>query len=331
MNMTDFDKKLLFELDKDARMSFTDLAKALGTSPQVVKYHVQKLQDDGILEHIWAFVDYDKAGYHVFWGYWFKFVGLTKEIETAMYADFSTNKNIPIVMRTDGYADAMLGIIGKDVFEHNKILQNIFAKYGSYIATNDIVIGLSFKKFPRTYLIGAENVEGEQETSGGITEEVKLSEIDRKMISLLQTDGRMEFTKMAQKIGVAPGLIQKHFVQLKKLGVIPKITFTPNYKLMDMVLYRVLLKVGQFDTTRVNALYDFCKKHPNIISYVKCMGNWQIMLDVEIDNREKLRDVLRIIKQEFQDVIFQIEVNEVYKIDKFTQMAIEYPELAAIF
>lgn len=325
--MTEFDKKLLFELDKDARASFTDIAKTLGTSPQVVKYHFQNLQDDGVLEHIWAFVDYDKAGYHVFWGYWLKFVGLTKEIETAMYADLVSNKNIPIVLRTDGYADAMIGIIGKDVFEHNKILQSVFATYGKYIASNDIVIGLTFKKFPRTYLIGTENLEGERTTSGGSTEEVKLSEIDRKILSLLQMDGRMEFTKMAQKIGTTPGLVQKHYAQLVKQEVITKITYTPNFEKMEMVLYRVLLKIGAFDSERVASLYTFCKKHPNIISYVKTMGNWQMMLDVEIENRAKLRDVLRVIKQEFKDLIFQIEVNEVYKMDKFTQMAIEYSEL----
>ncbi len=57
------------------------------------------------------------------------------------------------------------------------------------------------------------------------------------------------------------------------------------------------------------------------------MGNWQLMLDIEIQDRSHLRDILRTLKQEFQDIIFQIETNEVYQIDKFTQMAIEYPNI----
>jgi len=59
--LTEFDKKLLFELDKDGRASFTELAIMLDTSPQVIKYHYQKLEDEGILRHFWAFIDYDKA------------------------------------------------------------------------------------------------------------------------------------------------------------------------------------------------------------------------------------------------------------------------------
>ena len=33
------------------------------------------------------------------------------------------------------------------------------------------------------------------------------------------------------------------------------------------------------------------------------------------------------MKNQFKDIIRQVEINEIYQIDKFTQMAIEYPEL----
>lgn len=325
--MTEFDKKLLFELDKDGRKSFTEIAKTLETSPQVVKYHLEKLQDDGVIKHFWAFIDYDKAGYHVFWAYWLKFAGLTQESEAAMYEDFRANMNIPIVMRCDGYADVMLGVIGRDVFEHNKVLQSVFAKYGQYIVANDVVVGLSFHKFPRAYLIGGKNTEGEQKTSGGTPGEVKLSELDRKILSLLQIDGRMEFTRIAKKCAVTAGLVQKHYVRLVREGVITKITYTPDYEKMGMVLYRVLFKIVQFNSARVDALLAFCAQHPNIINYVTAMGNWQLMVDIEIDDRAHLRELLRTLKHEFKDVVFAIEINEVYKIDKFTQMAVEYPKL----
>lgn len=325
--LTEFDKKLLFELDKDGRASFTELATMLDTSPQVIKYHYQKLEDEGILRHFWAFIDYDKADYSVFWGYWLKFSGLTKEAETEMYADFKGNKYIPIVMRCDGYADVMLGIIGHDVFHHNQVLQGVFEKYGQYVAESDLAVGLSFHKFPRTYFIGGNNEIGEYKMSGGTTEKVKLSELDRKILSLLQVDGRMEFTKIAKKVGVTAGLVQKHYKKLWEKGVITKITYTPGYGEMGMTLYRVLFKIGQFNSKRVDELYQFCLKHPNIIHYVKSMGNWELMLDIEIEDRTKLRNVIRTMKQQFKDIITRVEINEVYKMDKFTQMAVEYPDL----
>ena len=327
MNLTELDKKILFELDKDGRASFSEIARIIGSTPQVVKYHYEQLVENQVIEKFWAFIDYDKADYSFFWGYWLKFSGLTKEKEEGMYVEFNANKYIPIIMRCDGYYDVMLGIISRDIFHHNEILQDIFNKYGSYITTSDIFVGLGFIKFPRTYLANKENEFQKYSVSGGTKEKIKLSENDRKIMSLLQMDGRMEFTEIAKILGVSVGLVHKHFHKLEKNEVITKITYTLNYQKIGMLLYRVCFKIIQFDKNRIDELYKFCCLHPNIINYVKGMGNWELLLDIEMENRESLRDLIREIKNEFKDIVHQIEINEIYKMDKFTQMAIEYPEL----
>ena len=327
LKLTDLDKRILFELDKNGRSSFSKIAKSTGTSPQVVKYRFARLQEYGAIKHFWAFIDYDRAGYSFFWGYWLKFSGMTAEQEEEMYAKFRANKYIPIVMRCDGYADCMIAIIAKDVFHHNQILQEIFNEYGQYIVMSDIVVGLGFIKFLRSYLIGEENKENVFSLSGGSTETVKLTEIERKILSLLQQDGRMEFTEIAKIIGVTPALIHRYYTRLVKEGVITRTTYTLNYDVVDLKLFRVLFKIKQFNKERIEALFQFCLKNPNIINYVKVMGNWQLMLDIETRDLDELRNLLRQMKHDFNEIIFEVEINEVYKMDKFTQMTIEYPEL----
>lgn len=327
MNISELDRKILFELDRDGRASFSKIARIIGSTPQVVKYHYERMIDKEIIEKFWAFIDYDKAGYPFFWGYWLKFSGLTKEKEEEMYADFRGNTHIPIIMRSDGYADVMLGIISKDVFHHNEVLQSVFERYGEYITASDIVVGLGFIKFPRTYMVGKPNEFSSFSPSGGTKEAVKLSETDRKIMSLLQMDGRMEFTEMARALGVSVGLVHKHYAKLVRNGLITKITYTLNYQNLGLMLYRVLFRIVQFDKKRVDDLYNFCSQHPNIINYVKVMGNWQLMLDIEIESREELRDLVREMRNLFKDVIHRVEINEIYQMDKFTQMAIEFPDL----
>lgn len=327
MKLTELNKKILFELDKDGRASFSKIARSIGTTPQVVKYHYEQLMDDGIIKHFWAFIDYDKVDYSFFWGYWLKFSGLSKEKEAEMYADFNANKYIPIVMRSDGYADVLIGIISRDIFHHNEILQSVFAKYGQYITMSDIFVGLGFIKFPRTYFVDKENEFKKFAVSGGTKAKIKLAEIDRKIISLLLIDGRMEFTKMAKILGVSVGLIHKHYMKLEKNEIITKITYTLDHQKIGLLFYRVCFKMIQFDQKRIDDLYAFCCKHKNIINYVKGMGSWDLLLDIEIESREELRELIRNIKNEFKDIIHRVEINEIYQMDKFTQMAVEYPEL----
>ncbi|HEX8974109.1 MAG TPA: winged helix-turn-helix transcriptional regulator [Patescibacteria group bacterium] len=327
MNLSDLDKKILFELDKDGRASFSEIARTIGSTPQVVKYHVEQLQENGIIKHFWAFTDYDKMDYSFFWGYFLKFAGLTKEKEEEMYQDLNSNKYVPIIQRTDGHADVLIGIIARDVFHHNEILQDIYNKYGQYITYSDILVGLGFIKFPRTYLVGKQNEFQKHAVSGGTTEKTKLSETDRKIVSLLLQDGRMEFTKIAKILNVSVGLVHKHYQRLEKSGVITKITYTIDYQKAGLLFYRVAFKIMQFNQERIDELYKYCCIHPKIINYVKGMGSWELFLDIEVESREQLRDILREMKEKFRDIITRVEPNEVYKMDKFTQMAIEYPEL----
>lgn len=60
------------------------------------------------------------------------------------------------------------------------------------------------------------------------------------------------------------------------------------------------------------------------------MGSWELLLDIEVENREALRDIIRELKNQFRDVIQKVEINEIYQMDKFTQMAIEYPDLLSL-
>jgi len=327
MNLTELDKKILFELDKDGRASFSEIARIIGSTPQVVKYHFEQMMEKGFIKHFWAFTDYDKLDYSFFWGYWLKFAGLTKDKEIEMYAYFNQHPYIPIIQRADGYADVLIAIISRDIFHHNEILQDIFSHYGQYVAMSDIFVGLGFIKFPRTYLANKPNEFQKFAVSGGTTEKIKLAEIDRKIISLLLIDGRMEFTKIAKVLGVGTGLVHKHYNKLEKSGAITKITFTLDYQKIGLLLYRCCFKLVQFDQARIDELYKFCCLHPNIINYVKGMGSWELLLDIEVENREALRDIIRELKNQFRDVIQKVEINEIYQMDKFTQMAIEYPDL----
>lgn len=330
MNVTELDKKILFHLDQYGRASFSEIARTINSSPQVIKYHFESLVDRGIIRHFWAFVDYDKVDYSFFWGYWLKFVGLTKEKEQEMYAHLNADPNIPVIMRSDGYADALLGFISKDIFSHNEMLQKFFTRYGQHVSSSDIFVGLGFIKFPRTYLVGKENQPRQHAISGGTTKKITLTELDRKMISLLLVDGRMEFTKIAQILNISPGLAQKRYVRLIESGVITKIALTIDHQKLGILLYRVCFKIVQFDQPRIDDLYQFCTTHPNITSYIKGMGNWELLLDIEIEDRESLRNLIREMKNEFKDILRQVEINEIYQVDKVTQMAMEYPELEAL-
>jgi len=151
----------------------------------------------------------------------------------------------------------------------------------------------------------------------------------RKIISLLLQDGRMEFARMARILCVSTGLVHKHYYRLVEKGVITKITYTPNYAALGLKHFRVLVQILRYDKVRMDALYHYAARHPHIVNYIQIMGNWQLILEIEIETNDALRELLRDIRTEFKDLITDLQKNEVYHIDKFTQMAVEYPNLTS--
>ncbi len=61
--MDTFDQKILKELQKNARVSYTELGKKIGLSGPAVKERVQKLEDTGVIEGYRAKLDLSKLGY----------------------------------------------------------------------------------------------------------------------------------------------------------------------------------------------------------------------------------------------------------------------------
>ncbi len=327
IKLTDLDKKILFELDRDGRASFSAIARNIGTTPQVVKYHFERLMDEGAIKNFWAFIDYDRAGYSFFWAYWLKFSGLSKDKVEEIFASFRENKYIPIVFRAEGWADAMICITTKDVFHHNEELSKLFKQWGKYITMSEMCVGLGFQQFPRTYLLEKDNTEKIFYISGGTKEIAKINKTERKIMSVLQQDGRMEFTELAKVLGISTSMAHTAYKNLVRRKVINKTSFTFNHTMVGMKLFRVVFKVAQYNQERIDQFYNFCLIHRNIFNWVPVMGNWQLFLDIEIESHEGLRELIREMKFQFQDVIIQVEVNEIYKTEKFLQMVIEYPDL----
>ena len=62
MPVEDVDRKLVALLQKDGRMSFTDLGKAVGLSTSAVHQRVRRLEERGVLLGYGARVAYDQIG-----------------------------------------------------------------------------------------------------------------------------------------------------------------------------------------------------------------------------------------------------------------------------
>ncbi len=66
LGMDDRDKKILKCLDRDARISLTDISKELKIPVTTIKFRIEKMIDEGVIEQFTTLFNPDVLGYQVF-------------------------------------------------------------------------------------------------------------------------------------------------------------------------------------------------------------------------------------------------------------------------
>jgi len=319
------DKKILHQLDQNSRASFSQIAKKLKTSPQVVKYRVENMYKRGILLYCWPMVEYRGIGY--FFGLHFiKLQNMDNEKENEFYEYLDAHTNIPIIMRSQGYADLIIAIDGKGIHHLSEIVRELQNRFSEYFLDWDTVIPIGFSRFNRNYLIGKEEITPDVAFTGAPLD-IELDHIDRKVLSMLNFNARTSTSDIARKIGISYETVMKRIKNLEENGVIQCYAILLDHLKLGYPRHRTLIKFKNLDESEERRFFTYCNIHPNIIHHLKVLGNWDIVIDIEVESMEKLREVIMDIKSRFSKIVQRIEPSYIYKIDQFRDVPIEYPEL----
>lgn len=93
-----------------------------------------------------------------------------------------------------------------------------------------------------------------------------VDETDRKILDVLQKDGRISYRKLAQKIGITESTARKRVVRLKEKGVIERFTVEVNPTLLGKTVTAFItvypsLKHAEEITKRVANLDEVLESH----------------------------------------------------------------------
>lgn len=326
--MKDLDKmdfQILYYLDINSRRSYSDIAKQIRTSPQNVKYRVERLYKLGIIRYAWPMVEYKGIGY--FFGLQFiKLQNMTPKREKEFFGFLRNNPLTPIVMRGNGYADVIIAPEGKGIHHLDEVIRDLRSRFYDCILDCDTVIPIGFSRFYRNYLVGKEE-ETPQVAFTGAPKTISLDETERKVLSMLNYNARTPTLTIANKIRISYEKTMAIIKRLEISGVIQCYTLLPDHVKLGFPRYRILVKFKNLDSQSDKKFFTYCNFHPNIVHHLRVLGNWDVVIDIEVESNEKLRKILMEVKYTFSNVIQRIEPTYVYEIDKFRDIPMEYPEL----
>jgi len=135
------DRKILYYLDENARISTIQLAKKVNSSREVIDYRIKRLIKKGVINRFFTHIQAEKTGFTSYKIY-FKIKGLNEDQEKALIQYFLNNDNVYWVANCDGVYDLIIAVMARDVYQLNHVLQKCYKKYDIHFISKDITISI---------------------------------------------------------------------------------------------------------------------------------------------------------------------------------------------
>ena len=116
--LSEIDKKIIYELGRDARQSYKEIAKKISSKKEVVAYHITILLSEKIITKFVPVISLTKIEIYSAKIY-LKLHGLSNEEE--FYSNLIQNKKVAWVAKSVGQWDLLLGFYYRDIVSFSKM------------------------------------------------------------------------------------------------------------------------------------------------------------------------------------------------------------------
>ncbi len=139
MKLDKKDLKLIYELDRNARIPYSQLAKKVGLSQESVRYRVNKLIKEEVIKKFFTVIDISKIGF-TFYKILLKLHNVDETKVSNMINWLSQKKEIVWLTTLDGNYDIGCVIKSRNIFEFNKTLEEIVCRRRKIFEVSKMII-----------------------------------------------------------------------------------------------------------------------------------------------------------------------------------------------
>ena len=140
----------------------------------------------------------------------------------------------------------------------------------------------------------------------------KLSELDKQLLALLSHDGRMPIADLAKKTRANRDTVKYRLDRLIKEQAIQGFSVVLDYSRIGLPFsLLVRMSLWNLSAEKEKALVRYLASEPNIVRSARLAGGWDVEFKMVAESAGQLDEMLMGIRQEFSEIIKDIEVCQV--------------------
>jgi len=305
-NLDVTDKKILLELDTDATIPLSSVAKKIRISREVVAYRVKKLEENRIILDYITLSHFAKTNL-IHFKIYIKYGKITSEIRKEIIDYLMKFPTVGWLASAEGIFDLMISVRFSDIYSFENFKDAFFQKYDAHFHEVRMAILTEAETKPRYYILPEKIKNYKTILHCDQADPVVMDDIDKNLLTAISTKARESYHDLARTMNIPEQVLRYRRKKLEKIGVIAGYKIVINYSKLNYLFFKCFIKFRNINDARYSTLREYVRIHPNIIYWIKTIGSWDAELEIETPSPQNFYKIVNEIREQFADIIETFE------------------------
>jgi len=298
------DKKIIRELNWNARTTNSRLAKKIQLSKKGVEYRIKRLENSGVIEGYYPFINFMKLGYK-YCRVFLKLQYLNDSIKKEMEKFIIPNKDYNWSLWAAGEYDLVIGGWCKTLGEFKKRISKFVVKFDKNIKFTKFSFGIELNQFPYDFL--SEEQHKQKLVMKEDLESIKADKTDFLILKELTTNARVPFLDISRKLNLSPMTIKKRIEKLQKNEILLGCHASINEEIIGYTHFKLLLFLSKKNEKEIKKIEDFLSSKKNVIYFVDEIGICDLDFEMLSSSTADFLSLIKDLQENFSDSIKDYE------------------------
>jgi len=296
------DRRILYELDRNARISETALARLASKSREAVHYRIRKMEKAGVILRYLAYIDVTRLGYRMYKIY--LKLGGTPQEKQRFYDYVKGAGNVFWFGVSDGAWDAGITFFARSDEEFNRMKNAMLLQFRGIIHSRASCVLIDVHSYPRKFLVGGH---AKPIVMFGQSEANELDGVDRRIIRILLRDARMKIVDIAKNAGTSVDVVRGRMGRLEKSGVIARYTIEVDNEKIGREFFKAFLYFDGMRREDELRLLSFAEQDPDVVFLVRHVFPWDVEIETFVEGYKEYNQLVGRVRKLFPHSLRNVE------------------------
>ncbi|MCX6665387.1 MAG: Lrp/AsnC family transcriptional regulator [Euryarchaeota archaeon] len=294
------DRKILYELELDARQSFSQIGKKVGLPKTVITYRINNLLKTRVIKDFKTMIDISKLGY-LFLRFYIKYQYVTPKIKKEIIDYFLKSKYVVILHSVEGSYDLVVFMAVNDIPEFYTFWKQTLDKYRDYFSNQIFSLYFQEHLYDCAFLINQKSDRKKLILLHDTSTKIDIDALDRQILTILSTKARSSLIQIAKITKSTPEVIHYRIKKLKTLQVIQGYKINIDFSKLGYQLFKIDIVLKERDKLR--PIIRYAESNPNFFCVDNTIGYVDLELEFILKNTNELNEIMGDIETKFPNSI----------------------------